>query len=55
MDAALLHCLNHIAVAAARIKKNSDLVKAGEVQDPPRDQGFVRPKVTSTSNFQAPM
>ncbi|KAK9865904.1 hypothetical protein WJX84_009973 [Apatococcus fuscideae] len=45
MDAALLHCLNHLATAAARIKKNNDLLKAGETHDPPRDQGFVRPKV----------
>ena len=46
MDAALLHCLNHLATAAARIKKNNDVLKAGETLDPPRDQGFVRPKVT---------
>ena len=47
MDAALLHCLNHVAVAAARVKKTNDLLKARETNDPPRDQGFVRPSLST--------
>ncbi len=61
MDAYLLHCLNHIAKTADRIKKNNASVaaaaaaraegketegKEGEAEGGmPRDQGFTRPKV----------
>lgn len=47
MDACLLHCINHIALSAAAIKKNNERIKAGDFQDgdTPRDQGFTRAKV----------
>jgi U3 small nucleolar RNA-associated protein 25 len=49
LDAVLLHCLNHVAKAADRIKRNNDRAReaerAGDVASVPRDQGFSRPKV----------
>ena len=45
MDAALLHCLDHIAATSQRIKRNNDALKADPDADVPRDQGFTRAKV----------
>ena len=45
MDAALLHCLNHVAKTAQHIKKNNERLKANPDEEAPRDQGFTRPKV----------
>lgn len=45
VDAALLHCLDHVAATAQRIKKNNDALKAQPDLDVPQDQGFTRPKV----------
>ena len=47
LDAVLLHCLNHCAKAADRVKSGNERLKAGDGTgaDPPRDQGFTRPKV----------
>eukprot|EP00887_Chlorella_sp_A99_P004809 scaffold4.g4809.t1 len=49
MDAVLLHVLSHCAKAADRIKRNNERIKAAAaagapLADPPRDQGFTRPK-----------
>ena len=41
----LLHCLNHIADSAARIKHNNEAAKADAGGKELRDQGFVRAKV----------
>lgn len=46
----MLHILNHVAQSAERIKKNNEKLKSlqqnkKEIEDIPRDQGFVRPKV----------
>ena len=48
MDACLLHCLNHCTKTAAAIKRNNEQLKAqaAPVGDPPRDQGFTRPRVS---------
>ena len=51
MDACLLHCLNHCNKTAAQVKRNNEKLKAeGNAADaePPRDQGFTRPKVGIT-------
>lgn len=46
-DAYLLHCISHCSVAAGQIKKNNEALQAGErAEEPPRDQGFTRPKVS---------
>ena len=47
LDAVLLHCLNHCAKVADRVKRGNDRLKAGEgaAGEAPRDQGFTRPKV----------
>ena len=45
LDAVLLHCLNHVADSAARIKHNNEAAKADAEGDELRDQGFVRAKV----------
>ena len=45
MDAYLLHVIHHISIAAARIKKNNDALKADREAAAPRDQGFTRAKV----------
>jgi len=47
LDAVLLHCLNHCAKAADRVKSGNERLKAGDGTgvEPPRDQGFARPKV----------
>ena len=46
MDAALLHCISHVALSAARIKKNNEAAKLGDIDaEAPRDQGFTRAKV----------
>lgn len=56
LDAVLLHVLSHCATAADRVRKSNERLKAaaaaaaaagggGEAEEPPRDQGFVRPKV----------
>lgn len=54
LDAVLLHVLNHCAKAADRVRKNNERLKAAGkgkgggdegAEEPPRDQGFVRPKV----------
>ena len=49
LDAVLLHCLNHCAKAADRVKSGNERLKAGDgrATEPPRDQGFTRPKVCS--------
>ena len=49
MDACLLHCLNHCTKTAAAIKRNNEQLKAqgGTEGDPPRDQGFTRPRVSN--------
>ena len=48
MDACLLHCLNHCTKTAAAIKRNNEQLKAQGLpgEDPPRDQGFTRPRVS---------
>ena len=48
MDACLLHCLNHCTKTAAAIKRNNEQLKAQGApgEDPPRDQGFTRPRVS---------
>ena len=48
MDACLLHCLNHCTKTAATIKRNNEQLKAqgAAEEDPPRDQGFTRPRVS---------
>ena len=48
MDACLLHCIAHVAAAAARIRKNNERAKSGDIDadaEAPRDQGFTRAKV----------
>lgn len=45
MDAALLHCLDHVLSTAQRIKKNNESLRSNSDGDIPRDQGFTRPKV----------
>ncbi len=47
LDAVLLHCLNHCAKAADRVKSGNERLKTddGTGIEPPRDQGFARPKV----------
>ena len=46
MNAALLHCIAHVAASAARIKRNNEAAKSGDIDaEPPRDQGFTRAKV----------
>jgi U3 small nucleolar RNA-associated protein 25 len=49
LDAVLLHCLNHVAKSADRVKRNNDRAReaerSGDVGAVPRDQGFSRPKV----------
>jgi hypothetical protein len=45
MDACLLHCVAHVAAAAARIRKNNERAKSGNIDaETPRDQGFTRAK-----------
>ena len=47
MDAVLLHAVNHCTKVADRIKRGNEAVKSGGggSEEPPRDQGFTRPKV----------
>jgi hypothetical protein len=50
LDAVLLHCLNHCAKVADRVKRNNDRLKAageGAAREELRDQGFTRPKVSA--------
>ena len=52
MDAYLLHCINHVSMAAGLIKKNNERLKAGcaDGGDTPRDQGFTRAKVRASAS-----
>ena len=45
LDACLLHCINHCSKTAELIKKSDQQAKADDGFEPPRDQGFTRPKV----------
>ena len=48
MDACLLHCIAHVAHAAARIRRNNERAKSGDIDadaEARRDQGFTRAKV----------
>lgn len=44
-DVCLLHVLNHILKTSDYIRKNNKLMEEDPKQEPPRDQGFTRPKV----------
>ena len=44
-DAYLLHVLNHILKTSDFIRKNNKAMEENPQQEPPRDQGFTRPKV----------
>lgn len=45
LDACLLHCINHCSKTAELIKKSNQQAKTDPDFEPPRDQGFTRPKV----------
>ena len=49
LDACLLHCINHCSKTAELIKKSNQQAKTDPDFEPPRDQGFTRPKVQITS------
>ena len=52
MDAALLHCISHVALSAAAIKRNNEAAKSGDIDaETPCDQGFTRAKVRQPSQL----
>ena len=53
LDAVLLHCLNHCAKAADRVKAGNERLKAGDGVEVSRDQGFTRPKARAGRGFVA--
>lgn len=50
LDAALLHCIDHVVASSQRIKKHKDALKAEAEADVPRDQGFTRCKASASGS-----